>query len=361
MSGPAHPPLVAVGEIPHIDTARLFRPVDSQPSPIDNFIANTNAINKILVNATASEAPTPELAAVVVLGYLSAVETYFRTLLSRLAHVDPVTMLKLGSKQISFAVAMSRPRETLAEALYEDSFASVKELKSRLNEIGMANLPSELANALATYDKICHVRHCCVHRFGYLGTKNANDLGLSTHAHLVGQIFTADVDGLNDIADALQQFVKALNNHIFRFVTDRTVDDQNGPNPQCGWRWTWDVDADADAFAPFYDLFAVRRGTPPSVGAAEAYRTFRDLNLRKARKMEERQDAALAAAAKSGTALTDPKPDTLEQRHAAAEPDNARSLPDPVPPVVPRRRRRSMASASSEDSPFTPTREDPIT
>lgn len=287
-------PLVEVQPLPSIDTTRLFKPSNDVWSPIDKFIANTNAINVILSMATADREPTPELSSVVVLGYLSAVETYFRTLLSRLAHIDDLTMDALGQKQLLFSVAMKRPRETLAEALYEDSFASVKELKGRLAEIGMKLLPDEIDTALETYERICHVRHCCVHRFGYLGNKNANDLGISTHHHLIGGLFSASTDDLADIADALQVFVKTCNNHIFKFVMDRTVTQQH--DRKCGivwtWRWSWKYKDDKKHFKPYYDLFAAVQGHPSSIPMIDAYKQFKDVNAAKVEAMTARAEAA---------------------------------------------------------------------
>lgn len=294
MTAVAIPPLVEVQPLPSIDTTQLFRHTGEVWSPIDKFIANTNAINVILAGATVDRDPSPELCSIVVLGYLSAVETYFRTLLSRLAHIDELTMEALGQKQLLFSVAMKRPRESLAEALYEDSFASVKELKARLGEIGMSKLPTEIEVALGTYESICHVRHCCVHRFGYLGNKNANDLGMSKHHHLIGGLFSASTDELANIADALQVFVKTCNNHIFKFVTDRTVTAQNDPGHdfEWAWRWSWKYKADKKHFKPYYDLFALVVGRPASVGIKDAYKRFKDGNASKVADMAARHEEA---------------------------------------------------------------------
>jgi hypothetical protein len=290
-------PLVEVQPLPSIDTTQLFKHTDEVWSPIDKFIANTNAINVILARATADRAPSPELCSIVVLGYLSAVETYFRTLLSRLAHIDDLTMEALGQKQLLFSVAMKRPRESLAEALYEDSFASVKELKARLSEIGLSKLPPEIDAALGTYEAICHVRHCCVHRFGYLGNKNANDLGMSKHHHLIGGLFSASTDDLANIADALQVFVKTCNNHIFKFVTDRTVTAQNdlADDFEWAWRWAWNYTSDKKRFKPYYNLFALVVGRPASVAMKDAYKQFKVSNAKKVTEMTARRDAARRA------------------------------------------------------------------
>ncbi|RWE28612.1 hypothetical protein [Mesorhizobium sp.] len=308
MTTHAVPPLVEVQPLPSIDTTRLFRPAGDVWSPIDKFIANTNAINVILTGATADRDPTPELSSVVVLGYLSAVETYFRTLLSRLAHIDDLTMEALGQKQLLFSVAMKRPRETLAEALYEDSFASLKELKARLGEIGMKPLPGEIDTALETYERICHVRHCCVHRFGYLGNKNANDLGISKHHHLIGGLFSASTDDLADIADALQVFVKTCNNHIFRFIIDRTVTFQNDPNHEFewDWKWSWKYKTDKKHFKSYYDLFALVEGRPASLPMKDAYKHFKDSNAKKVADMTARLNAAIAVPTSGRTPQSNP-------------------------------------------------------
>ncbi|WP_297837791.1 hypothetical protein [uncultured Roseibium sp.] len=287
-------PLVDVQPLPAIDTTRLFKSSSETWSPIDSFITNTNAINVILSSATADNDPPPELCSLVVLGYLSAVETYFRTLLSRLAHIDEPTTEALGQKQLLFSVAMKRPRESLAEALYEDSFASKKELKARLTEIGMKKLPEEIEAALGTYDSICHLRHCCVHRFGYLGNKNAYDLGLSKHHHLIGRIFSASSDDLADIADALQVFVKTCNNHIFRFIIDRTVTVQGSPEHEfeMSWNWTWEYKKDWRHFKRYYDLFALVRGHPSSASPKDTYLHFKKANASKVRDMASRRRTA---------------------------------------------------------------------
>lgn len=297
MTAVAISPLVEVQPLPAIDTSQLFKHTGETWNPIDKFIANTNAINVILAGATTNREPTPELCSIVVLGYLSAVETYFRTLLSRLAHVDEPTMEALGQKQLLFSVAMKRPRESLAEALYEDSFASMKELKSRLAEIGMSKLPAEIEDALVTYESICHVRHCCVHRFGYLGNKNASDLGMSRHHHLIGSLFSASSVDLANIADALQVFVKTCNNHIFRFVIDRSVTNQNDLNQtfEWGWNWSWRYKADKKRFKQYYDLFAVVVGKPASLAMKDAYIQFKASNAKKVQEMTARREGARSA------------------------------------------------------------------
>lgn len=287
MSITDHIAIVAlVGEEADIDTSTLFKPASGIGSPIDNFVAHGNAINRIM--ARAGDEPSPELSSLVVLGYLSAVETYFRTLLSRLVHIDPVTEQMLGDRQVTFATARARPRESLAESLYEDSFASVKELKSKLTEIGF-KIPPVIENTFPLYDKICHLRHCCVHRFGYLGSKNAFDLGVRDHNPLIGHLFSAAPDDLEKIADVLRRFLTQCNNHLYRFVVDRTIDSQNKDDSPFDWRWTWRFEDDVVRFRPYYDLFTLHNTQPASANIEAAYRGFHESNLKKIEGMQRRQ------------------------------------------------------------------------
>ena len=269
-----------------VDTKTLFREPGTRGSPIDNFIAHTNAINRLLAKIDGE--PEPEVCSVVLLGYLSAVETYFRTLLSRLAHTDPVTQTMLGNKQITYAVAISRPRESLAEALYEDSFASAKELTKRLEEVGF-KLPTSMLDDLKEYDNICHLRHCCVHRFGALGTRNAYELGIHDHRRLIGHVFSTNLEDLNRIADALQQFVKQCNNHLYRFVIDRTIDVQNQGDTSFDWKWTWAWVSDKRRFMPYYELFALQTTKPSTLPPKEMYDAFKVANSSKAAAMDARR------------------------------------------------------------------------
>ncbi|MGW9232844.1 hypothetical protein ACWGPT_18460 [Pseudorhizobium sp. NPDC055634] len=289
MSEQAHLAIVALApsdDKAPVVTKDLFREPASQGSPIDNFIAHTNAINKLLAKIEGE--PEPEVCSVVLLGYLSAVETYFRTLLSRLAHTDVVTGQMLGDKPLTYAVAISRPRESLAEALYEDSFASSKELSKRLGEIGF-KIPQSMDQDLKEYDNICHLRHCCVHRFGYLGTKNAYELGIREHRQLIGHVFSATLPELDNIADSLQQFVKQCNNHLYKFVVDRTIDFQNRHDNPFDWSWTWQWKADKRRFTPYYDLFALQNTKPSTPPVKEVYEAFRTMNAKKVKAMSARK------------------------------------------------------------------------
>jgi len=278
--------LAPLGDKTPVATQNLFREPGAQGSPIDNFIAHTNAINKLLAKIEGE--PEPEVCSVVLLGYLSAVETFFRTLLSRLAHTDVVTGAMLGEKQITYAVAVSRPKESLAEALYEDSFASAKELTKRLLEIGF-KIPVAMEADLKEYDNICHLRHCCVHRFGYLGTKNAYELGIRDHKKLIGHVFSTTLSDLTKIADALQEFVKQCNNHLYKFVVDRTIDIQDRKDGSFEWNWEWKWQSDKKRFLPYYNLFALKATKPSTPSEKAMYEAFKAANQTKVTAMAARK------------------------------------------------------------------------
>lgn len=99
----AYHTITSLQAITPLDTKSLFVPVPPTvtPSPIDQFIANTNAINRIYLAATTMHA---ELGTLVLLGYMSAVESFFRALIRGLINVDVHTRLIAEPLAVSFGV-----------------------------------------------------------------------------------------------------------------------------------------------------------------------------------------------------------------------------------------------------------------
>src|SRR5674476_617348 len=97
---------------PRTETARLFAdPAAGTKSPIDIFFLNTNNINKLYLNYPTQKPGKlpPELGAVVVLGYMSAVESYVRSIVTEVIRVDKKARDAVAQKQVSFAAAFHLP------------------------------------------------------------------------------------------------------------------------------------------------------------------------------------------------------------------------------------------------------------
>jgi len=193
-----------------------------------------------------------------------------------LVNVDTVSRRQAGSKSITFAVATNHPNpRLLPEVLMENmTFSSEGNIEKALRDIlGLHNISADLKSTIREFEKLCQVRHCCVHRFGKLGSQNAWALGFDHHREMIERPFVPTPADVDRIADALQITVKTLNNFIFREVLDRTAQfefDQAAP-----WCWQWHYGRDRRKFQSYYDLFALTAVEPRSPGARLVYDSFR--------------------------------------------------------------------------------------
>jgi hypothetical protein len=222
---------------------------------------------------------------------MSAIESYVRALITGLVNVDAVSRRQAGTKLISFAIATSHPNPTLLpEALMENmAFSSAGLIEKALKEIvGLTKLSEDLKATLAEFEKLCQVRHCCVHRFGKLGSQNAMELGFEHHRHAIEYPFTPSPADIERIADVLQGTVRTLNNFIFREVIDRTSEFEF--RTDAPWVWTWHFGRDRRRFQAYYELFALTRVQPSSPNIKAVYDSFRREHLPrvKARRLSSR-------------------------------------------------------------------------
>jgi len=154
----------------------------------------------------------------------------------------------------------------------ELSFSSASNLEKAISTtIGLKQVPKDVKSSMETFNKICHLRHCCVHRFGKLGTKNAIDLGLrlDNHAALLEGRFSPTASDIEDIADALQITVKTINNYLFSAILERTVDEADLLSA-----WQMSYTKDKERFQLYYRLFALKSAKPASPAPKEVYSSF---------------------------------------------------------------------------------------
>ncbi len=329
-----------------IDTSAMFRRAaapDDTLSPVDQFISNTRAINRIYLGAIYDRAPMtqaetgsvgepnaegdtgigavagadeaaadvdgpvgsatypgdgvdveadasggervdlaptpervePELGALAVLGYMSAVESYFRALIRKLIEIDDQVRRLAEPLTVSFGAACHHTPTLLPEALMEHlSFAGEKTIVDAVRSlIGIkGNLPSDVTAVLKEFNAVCEIRHCCVHRFGRLGSKSAMTLGIRTHASLLEMPFSPTIDELQGVAAFLHTFVKTFNNFVYRSLVERIARDEvRGDERVYEWSWTGRWDDDEQRFKRYYDVFASAGDTPPSADVRTMY------------------------------------------------------------------------------------------
>jgi hypothetical protein len=272
----------------NVDTALLFNRdhAEEDCSPIDQFIENANGLNLIFINSI-DNSPVGEVGRLVLLGYMSAVESYFRALFRGLINVDEYACRKVESLDVSYGAALHHKPEILAEALFEEhSFSSSYGVKEGIRNFSgfKGDFPNDVKSALEDYKKICEIRHCCVHRFGKLGAKNAIRLGLNDHRRILEKPLLLSEEAVEDISEVLRNIVKTINNFLFRHVIERTAENKIEKETNRKFYsedWYWNYTKDRKRFLKYYNLFKSRKDSRPSAPAKAVYDDLREYSRKK--------------------------------------------------------------------------------
>lgn len=262
-----------------LDTKTLFDAAhdDSGVSPIDQFFENTLSLTKLWAVQAPGFVLRPEVGILLLLGYVSAVESYMRALIRRVVAVDLYSQSHCEKQQLSFAAAMHHKSAMLPEALLEETnFSGKKEIVGALPKFLSVKIEQKgTLDLLEQYDAVCELRHCCVHRFGKLGTKNAISLGLHGHKEFIEKPIRLSVHNIGAIADMLLTLVRSLNNDVFKVIMDRTATAKLSGRSVRGLGWTWKKHRDRRLYHTYYSIFASTKDAQPSPPADELYERFR--------------------------------------------------------------------------------------
>lgn len=248
-------------------------------SPIDEFRANLAEINTLYLQADMRGDYNSTLGGLVYLGMVSAVEGYFRSLLRHLILNDEMCAENAGTKTVSYAAAVHHQPDLLPEALLEGvSLASTKNLKSEFNSLcNIKEMSASLDPLFQTFEDICQIRHCGIHRFGKLGSQQAVKLGIDKHKPLLEKPLRLSVAQLQDVAEALEALVRGVNSHCFFDMLKRSYDTSPiGKNKTKYYSQCWQRDwaADQPRFEKFHWIFASTHPSNPSRPAKEMYDAF---------------------------------------------------------------------------------------
>ncbi|WP_409344624.1 hypothetical protein [Paenibacillus sp. MBLB4367] len=183
-------------------------------SPIDEYYKVTTEIIKLTDPNLLDD--NPVLSQLIILGLVSAVEGYLRSIFCELLDKCPYARSNASSKQIRFGALDYYDFSRLAEALFDTgSFASHAETKSKTRELlGMTfNDTSSINVALLNFNSVCHLRHCAIHSGGTLNAHNAKELGLSKD--YVSKKLQPNSVTLQDAIKICHSFVRAFNQYAF--------------------------------------------------------------------------------------------------------------------------------------------------
>ncbi|WP_146172027.1 hypothetical protein [Pseudoduganella armeniaca] len=261
----------SLGAGPCANTVELFDRSYSETATtaIDVYLENCQAINKLWINL---DNVAPEFSRLLLLGYVSAVESYFRTILSSIIKTDKKASADAHSYTVPFGAVLYQTRRSMPEALFEGiSFASEEAIRKALGKfLAVERIPDDIKSSLLEFEKVCHLRHCCVHRFGKLGTQNGIALGLESHSRALEKPLALGKNELGEVASWLNSFVKSVNNFMFRTLLDRSTSEKN--DYRIAWKWMYS--RDRANFARFYNLFSSCKDGVPSPDMRALYDRF---------------------------------------------------------------------------------------
>jgi len=252
--------------------------VENDLSPIDNFFDNTKDLN-ILISVLSTISPNLQKKNfnLILLGQISAVESYLREIIRKLIIHDMESKQASSRMQLSYGAALNYTLDILPEALMEQvSFASKKNIintfKDFLNIKG--HIPDEVSNVLEEFEKICQLRHCVIHRFGKLGSNNALKLGIDVHAECLEKPLSLTENHLYDTYIICKNLVLVLNSYLFKSILQRTT--------LIDGFWTWDLRKDKKKFGGYYKIFKSDRASETPIGTLKlAYNALREYKERR--------------------------------------------------------------------------------
>jgi hypothetical protein len=262
------------------DTSNLFDfgYQEDSISPIDSFLQKGIELNKLIKTTN----PDPILVSLVLLGYVSAVESYYRAIIRGLILIDPITSKNCEDKRLSFAAAISsKNKKMLPEALLEETtFIGKNYIVEAFKEflkigINPENISPEFNKALDDYTKVCHLRNCIVHRSGKLGSKNAIALGLAKHKKGIEKPVLFDYLSLQNMIDVCQDTIKLSNHFLSRRILERLIiDNKNTKRTDIIWKWNYIKDK--RVFDEYFNLFYSTIEKPSSINnSQDAYTLYK--------------------------------------------------------------------------------------
>ncbi|PBJ07281.1 hypothetical protein [Flavobacterium sp. ACN6] len=228
--------------------------IESDTSPIDNCLSKINQLNLIHTQYSAlapNPANIPTTYNLVLLGYISAIESYIREIIRKIILIDKISRISCELEEINYGAAISYPKSLLPEVILEKaSFANKDNIINSFKKyLGLKGYqPNELIKTLEEFEKICHLRHCIVHRFGKLGSQNAIKFGLDNHSNLIEKPLKLDTGMVYNLSIICTNTVLVINKYLYSRILERTASKENNI-------WAWDLRSDKSKFEVYYKLF----------------------------------------------------------------------------------------------------------
>lgn len=254
---------------------------EPEKSPIDNYFEKTDDLNKLFMYhdlaidsmPPVSVFPTQTLHNLILLGYVSAVESFFRELIRKIVIIDNHSSKHCEKHNLKYGAALLHTKELMPEALLEGvSFASNTNIASSLkNFLDIKNIynNSNIKDAAAKFQDICQLRHILIHRYGKLGIENLIKLRSHPIEGCLEKPLELNAAKLYQINIICNNLILEFNQFIFNTTLERTA------NPSVNI-WHWDYRKDKKTFLKYISIFH-SDSNPPDGGTPLPFEIYKHL------------------------------------------------------------------------------------
>lgn len=189
-------------------------------SPIDDFY---DYLHEVLpLGQEEALAQNNVLGRMLLLGLVSGVELYFRTLLAAALEICPLSRTHAAKQTLSIASIDYYGLAGIGFGLLENiSFATEGEIVKHTQRLLNIAIPknSSVASAIERFEKLCHLRHAAVHSRGQLSSGNLSALGIENKGSR--KALALRLPQMHIAASICQAAVRAYNRYVFRAVIER--------------------------------------------------------------------------------------------------------------------------------------------
>jgi hypothetical protein len=197
----------------------LYSSGHTSESPIDEFY---NRVSNIVTFGSAPVLASNQfLGPLLVVGLVSAVESYFRLIFGACIDVCSICQKHSVDQKISLGSAIWHQEKIGRGALEHLSLADKKTIINQSEKFLGFKISggSDTFASLTEFDKICELRHGIVHNSGNLPGTNAINLGFSVGAgpHRI----VVDYARLQEVALICRSLVAAYNIELFSLMAER--------------------------------------------------------------------------------------------------------------------------------------------
>ncbi|GMG84000.1 hypothetical protein LNKW23_32140 [Paralimibaculum aggregatum] len=215
-------------------------------SPVDQYLRSARSLIAYGTDKRLRE--NDFLGRLLLLGVISASESYFRSILAHCLEMCPVCKKAAGEKSVNLGGALWHGQSGFSRSAFEHlSFSSADELKKATNGfLGVKLEDAKFRQPLEEYETVCQLRHGIVHNDGILPGRNAVQLGVEGQRKPMA--INVDFAKLQEAAAVIETLVVSVNRELFSVMCKRWAID---------WRQgiDWDENEELKLFKNIWAAF----------------------------------------------------------------------------------------------------------